>query len=107
MLIKYGVGGSYVTDIVKGRDTARKPTKTEIQKWLPFLIEEINIIQPRTIIVLGKRTYESSFRPFIEPLIPKNIKIDYVFHYCSQVPRVKFEKKFSEVINKRKDKNKN
>jgi len=100
MLVKYGVAGSYVTDIVKERDVPRRPTSTEIQKWLPFLLKEIKIIQPKTIIVLGKRTYEESFKPLVEPRIPKGIKIDYVFHYSPQVSRNKFERKFSEVISR-------
>ena len=102
MMAKYGVGGSYVTDIVKERDIPRRPTKLEIQKWLPFLIEEIKTIQPKAIVILGRRTYEASFRPFVEPFIPKEIKIDYVFHYSSQVPRIKFEQKFRKVIDKLK-----
>jgi uracil-DNA glycosylase family 4 len=100
MMIKYDVAGSYVTDIVKERDIPRKPNKNEIQKWLQFLLKEIEIINPKIIIVLGRRTYEASFEPFVEPLISKNIKVDYVFHYCSQVPRKKFEHRFSEAIRR-------
>ncbi len=102
MMIKYGVAGSYITDIVKKGDIPRRPTKEEIQKWLPFLLEEIRIIQPKSIIVLGKRTYEMSFKPFIVPFIPKEIEINYVFHYSSQVPRIKFEQRFAEIIKKTK-----
>ncbi len=102
MMIKYGVTGSYVTDIVKKGDIPRRPTKKEIQKWLPFLLEEIRIIQPKSIIVLGKRTYENSFKPFVFPFIPKEIEVNYVFHYSSQVPRVKFEQRFAEIIKKNK-----
>ncbi len=98
MMVKYGIAGSYVTDIVKRGDIPRQPRKDEIGKWLPFLLEEIKIIQPKIIIVLGKRTYENSFKPFVEQRIPKGIKVDCVFHYSSQVPRSKFEKRFSEVI---------
>jgi len=100
MMTKYSVAGSYVTDIVKARDIPRKPSKEEIQKWLPFLLKEIEIIQPKAIIVLGRRTYEASFKPFVEPLIPQEIKVDYVFHYSSRVPRNKFERRFSEVISR-------
>lgn len=100
MLVKYGVGGSYVTDIVKERDFPRRPTEAEIKNWLPFLLKEIEIIQPKAIIVLGKRTYEQSFEPHIEPKLPKNIKTDYVFHYSSQVSKRKFERRFNEVIKK-------
>src|SRR3989344_5789349 len=41
MMIQCGVAGSYVTDIVKKGDVARKPTKAEIQEWLPFVLKEI------------------------------------------------------------------
>ena len=104
IMIKYNVAGSYVTDIVKQRDIPRKPTKEEIKKWLPFLLKEIEIIQPKVIIVLGRRTYDASFKPFIEPFIPKNIKIDYVFHYSQQGAKTnaEIEQKFKEVIKKYK-----
>ena len=100
MMTKYGVAGSYVTDIVKEGDIPRRPTEEEIKKWLPFLLKEIEIIQPKIIIVLGKRTYEGSFKKYVEPHIPKETKVDWVFHYSSQVPRDKFEQKFSEKILK-------
>ncbi|HOX30543.1 MAG TPA: uracil-DNA glycosylase family protein [Candidatus Paceibacterota bacterium] len=105
MMKKYGVAGSYVTDIVKERDIPRKPTKEEIRKWLPFLLEEVRIIQPRAIIVLGKRTYEASFRPYVEPAIPSEIKIDYVFHYSQQGAKtnLEVEQRFSEVVLKIKN----
>jgi len=102
MMITYGVAGSYVTDIVKGGDAPRRPIKEEIQQWLPFLLKEIEIIQPKAIIVLGKRTYEKSFRPFVDPLIPKEIKVDYVFHYSQQGAKTnaEVEQRFSKVISK-------
>ena len=100
MLVKYGVGGSYVTDIVKERNIPRRPTKEEIKEWLPFLLKEIEIIDPRAIVVLGKRTYDASFKRNVEPFISQNIKIDYVFHYSSQVPRSKFEERFAEVVDR-------
>ena len=101
MMIQCEVAGSYVTDIVKKGDVARKPTKSEIREWLPFLLKEIEIIQPKAIIVLSKRTYEASFKPFVEPMISKKIKVDYVFHYSQQGAKtnIEVEKKFSEVIS--------
>jgi uracil-DNA glycosylase family 4 len=100
MMVKYGVGGSYVTDIVKTRDYPRQPTPGEVTRWLPFLLKEIEIIQPRTLVVLGKRTYESSFIRFVARHVPKNIKVHWVFHYSNQVPRKKFEERFREVVGK-------
>ena len=102
MMTTYGVSGSYVTDIVKRGDIPRRPTKEEIQQWLPFLLKEIEIIHPKFVVVLGKRTYDVSFKPFIEPLISKDTKIDYVFHYSQQGAKTnaEVERRFSEVINK-------
>jgi uracil-DNA glycosylase family 4 len=100
MMKNHGVAGCYVTDIVKKRDIPRRPSKEEIQEWRPFLLQEIKIITPRAIIVLGKRTYEKSFKPFIELFISKDIKVDWVFHYSKQVSKKTFEDRFAEVIDK-------
>lgn len=102
MMVKYAVGGSYITDIVKEIDIARMPIKDEIKKWLSYLLKEIDILEPRVIVVLGERTYKKSFQKYVEPFISKNIKVDYVFHYCSQVTRDKFENRFSEVVSRLK-----
>lgn len=104
MMENYKVDGSYVTDIVKERKKPGKPSPKEIKKWSDFLIQEIKIIKPKAIVILGKRTYEASFKPFIEPQISKEIKVDYVFHYCSQVSRKKFENRFKEVLSRIKNK---
>jgi uracil-DNA glycosylase family 4 len=101
MMTKYGVAGSYITDIVKVRDIPRRPTKTEIKKWLPFLLQEVEIIQPKAIVVLGRRTYDASFRPFVKPHINEGIKVDWVWHYSQQGQKsnAEIEQKFGEVIN--------
>jgi uracil-DNA glycosylase family 4 len=102
MMTKCGVAGSYITDIVKGRDIPRRPTKTEIEKWLQFLLQEVEIIQPKAIIVFGKTTYERSFKLSVEPHIPKHIKVDWVWHYSQQGAKsnAEVEQKFDEVINR-------
>jgi uracil-DNA glycosylase family 4 len=102
MMEKYGVAGSYITDIVKDRDIPRRPTKAEIERWRPFLLKEVEIIQPKAIIVFGKRTYDGSFKPFVEPHIPKHIKVAWVWHYSQQGAKsnAEVEQKFDEVINR-------
>jgi len=104
MMITYGVTGSYVTDIVKRGDIPRRPTKEEIRQWLPFLLKEIEIIQPKAIIVLGKRTYDKNFKLFVGPYISKKITVDWAFHYSQQGAKtnVEVEQRFSEVIKKMK-----
>jgi len=102
MMMKYGVAGSYVTDVVKSMNMPRKPNREEIEKWTPFLIKEIEIIQPKAIVVLGKRTYENSFKPFIKNLVPKQTIIDWVYHYSQQGSKTnkEVELKFAEVVIK-------
>ncbi|MBU3901394.1 hypothetical protein KJ590_03595 [Patescibacteria group bacterium] len=102
MMVKYGVDGNYATDIVKERGRPGKPAKAEIQEWLPFLRKEIEIIQPKVIIVVGERTYNESFKPFVKSSIPKDIKVDWVYHYRQQGSKtdVEVEQRFGEVINR-------
>ncbi|MGD0518762.1 MAG: uracil-DNA glycosylase family protein, partial [Thermoguttaceae bacterium] len=100
MMEKYDVAGCYVTDIVKERAKPGMPVKDKILYWRHFLLEEIKIITPKAIVVLGLRTYKKSFKPFIEQFISKNIKVDYVYHYSNQVRHKIFEQKFAEVIGK-------
>jgi uracil-DNA glycosylase family 4 len=105
IMIKHEVAGSYVTDIVKERNIPRRPTKEEIKKWLPFLLQEIEIIKPKAIIVIGEITYNKSFKPFVEPLIPKDIFVEWVFHYSQRGAKTNIEvdQKFGEVINRVRD----
>ena len=98
MIAKYGAAGSYVTDIVKSRAEPGLPARGEIIRWLPHLLEEIRIIEPKAIVVLGRRTFEKSFKPYVQSHVPRDIKVCWVFHYSSQVSRQKFEVKFSEVM---------
>lgn len=102
LMTKYGIAGSYVTDIVKKRDEPRRPTKEEIKRWLPLLVKEIEIIQPKYIVVLGKTNYENNFKKFVEPLVPESIKVDWVYHYSQQGSKTnaEVEQRFGEVINK-------
>ena len=54
LLNKLGLDGSYITDVVKTCSLARRPTEEEVSKFKDILLEEIAIIQPKTIVSLGK-----------------------------------------------------
>jgi len=97
MLVDYGLSGVYVTDIVKRRDIPRRPSEHEVKQWLPFLKKELAILCPSMIIVIGKRTYDCFLRHVIEYL-DGHFRHDFIFHYCSQVPRAKFETRLREVV---------
>ena len=48
-------GKVFITNIVKCRPPDnRDPLPSEVEKCLPFLIEQINIIKPKIIVALGK-----------------------------------------------------
>lgn len=98
IMIECGVAGSYITDIVKERGEPGRPTEEQITKWLPFLLKEIEIIKPSFIIIVGEGNYRRNFKPFIESKIPGGVKMDWIFHYCTQVQTSKLEQKFKEVI---------
>ena len=100
MLQKHGLSGVYVTDVVKQRAQPRPPTREEILEWRPFLLQEIEILDPKVIIVIGRRTYEQSFLPHILPALKSQISHDYIFHYCSQVSRAKFAVRLAVVVEK-------
>ena len=99
MLVKSGLSGVYVTDIVKRRDFPRRPSKSEVEQWLPFLKKEISILCPKMVIVIGKTTYYNSFLRHVAAHIDDNILHDFIFHYTSRVPREKFETRLSEVVS--------
>lgn len=99
MLVKYGLYGVYVTDIVKRRDYPRRPTEDEISHWLPFLKKEIGVLNPSTVIVIGKRTYDSFLR-YVVSHLANHFRHDFIFHYSSQVPRGKFESRLKEVVTR-------
>ena len=57
-MVKFGFGGSYVTDIVKlQRPADQRPTKEDIEMFLPFLKKEIEIVNPKIIVALGGHAY--------------------------------------------------
>lgn len=96
-------GKNYNIDVTtRDKFFPRRPSRQEIRQWLPFLLEEIAAIRPKGIIVLGKRTYEASFKPYVRQLVSKDILIDWVFHYSSQVQRSKFERRFGDTVERMK-----
>lgn len=54
----------YVTNLAKGRYVDEKgnnrlPTDEEIYDWYPYIENEIELVQPKVIIALGKLVYET------------------------------------------------
>ena len=58
----------YVTNIVKDRPPDnRDPVKAEIELYSPFLVRQINIIQPKVIATLGRFSMEFILKLFDMP----------------------------------------
>jgi DNA polymerase len=51
-------------DMPKGSSGNRKPTSAEMQTCLPYLLAQIEIIQPKIIVALGATAVEGLFGPF-------------------------------------------
>ena len=59
----------YLTHLIKSRiEGSRDPLKSEINKFIPFLNKQINIIEPKIIVGLGKVVGKA--------LVNKNLSID-------------------------------
>jgi len=52
----------YITNIVKDRPpNNRQPTKEEVQIYSPFLIQQLEIIQPKIVVTLGSTSTRFAF----------------------------------------------
>ncbi len=100
ILKKYGIERreTYITSVVKCKTPRnRKPTKKEIEFFMPFLIKQINLIKPRVIVLMGEVAWKT-------PQI-KNIKVEtkYIKTYhpaaAMRFPKIrkKFEKDFKTL----------
>ncbi len=55
----------YITSVVLDRPPGNKtPSKKESNDYVPFLFEQINIIKPKIIVLLGKIAIETVFQHF-------------------------------------------
>lgn len=73
----YGLGGSYITDIVKKTERARRPTEGEDElsiSWIPLLAEELGYINPDVVIAVGESAY-SILNERKESLNIKNLEL--------------------------------
>lgn len=70
-----GLGGSYITDIVKICDKPRRPSRKEIAMFIDLLKNEINIVNPKLIVALGNSAYNILSRHLTEQLKSKLYKV--------------------------------
>ena len=93
---KFGLGGSYITDIVKTSTKAGRPTQKEIDKYFPFLEREIELLKPKIIVALG----DNAFKILRSKLGTKyNIKMIWHPAYVSRYNRwEKYEKQIKDRV---------
>ncbi len=85
----------YITSVVKETTPGnRTPTREEIERWMPWLIEEIREVKPETIVLMGQ---VASQAPRFE-----NIRYIETCHPAAAMrfPRMreKFETAFRELM---------
>lgn len=102
-LKKYGFENAHLTDLIKIRTKNENihkilGDKQVLMEQIRFLIKEIEIINPKVIIALGKKCYDA----LRNNLKKKNIKIIQLIHYSStRFPKNKI-KFFNEIKKIRK-----
>jgi len=102
-----GFGGSFITDIIKKTENARRPTEPELSDWLPLLAEELGYIKPKVVIAVGKT---SAYKILDEHKVVLNsAKLEWIYHpaYIARLFRqgdkqawIKYAKKFSRLRKK-------
>lgn len=89
---KYGFENAHLTDIVKCRGKKYSElTPREVSNCVKWFAEEVKIIEPKAIIALGKKAFDSllSIRRF-KPVL----RLD---HYSAQISDEKFEEEFKTL----------
>jgi len=86
----------FITSVVKCRTPKnRKPTKKEIETCMPYLIEQIEMIRPKSVVLMG----EVAWKIFGNI---KNKKIKYIktYHPAAAMRFPKIRKKFERDFKK-------
>lgn len=90
-MIRFGFGGSYVTDIVKlQRPAKQRPLKEEIEMFLPFLKREIEIINPKIVVTLGEEAYNALNK--YKDRLGINKKLFKIFHPAGTAAKTEKER---------------
>lgn len=79
----------YITNVVKHKTPEnRKPKAEEINACMPYLVEEINLVQPEIVVLLGKVAEE----------LPRKEGITYIetYHPAAALRFPKWRKKFEK-----------
>lgn len=79
LLRKHGFGGCYITDLVKTSTRVRRPTEKEKETFLPILLEELRVLQPKYIIALGTSAFS-----ILKKWLPGDSRIIRIWHPAHQ-----------------------
>ncbi len=83
----------YITPVVKvGTLGNRKPTPAEIARWMPVLLDEIERIRPRIIVLMGQVAWG----------VPRRPGIDYIetYHPAAAMRFPKIRTRFEDDISR-------
>lgn len=60
-------GKLYITSVVKETTPGnRKPTREEIERWMPYLLEEVRRVNPKIIVLMGTVAWKTPRLPGVD-----------------------------------------
>jgi uracil-DNA glycosylase family 4 len=87
----------YITSVVKETTPSnRKPNVSEIERWMPYLLQEIKKVSPEIVVLMGETAWK----------VPRQDSAEYIEIYhpaaAMRFPRVreKFERDFEMLAAK-------
>lgn len=99
---KYSLQNCYTTDFVKCGVPNEKPTKEKIKNCSEYLMKEIEIINPKVIIAVGKIAFDL-LTEHIHTKIPIIFMhhYSYIYRWCrNKEDKVsEYDNQFKEIIN--------
>jgi uracil-DNA glycosylase len=99
VLKKYGLERSqlYITSVVKETTPHNRiPNSEEIKRWMPLLMEEIKLIRPKIVVLMGKVAWQT-------PRF-KGIEFIETYHPAAAMRFPKIRQKFENDFEKLEDK---
>ena len=99
LLKENGLGNAHLTDLVKCRGLAGRLTKEQINNCLPYLKEEIALLQPKLIVAVGNEVFKT-LRKLELPA-----RLEKIPHYAPQYEKKNFAVELENALKRIKEVN--
>jgi uracil-DNA glycosylase family 4 len=92
LLRKFGLSNAHLTDLTKCRRSGKFISRVEIKNCLPYLKEEVKIVNPDYLIVVGLDTYH------ILSFVLELLNLDFPEERISKIRHYAFRRRKSESL---------